>query len=157
MNKWMMGLIIIVAILMIEPVWGWAGNCYDTCEWWENGHCVRNGRKCYPDTEEHIPTPDFGAIAYGRTKKAYGTSYKWGTRAKAESMALKKCGQYGNDCEIIVWFRNQCGAVVTRSDSQVVHWGLGKTEGEAKSVAMKKCTENNGHKCEVLIAQCASK
>jgi hypothetical protein len=100
-------------------------------------------------------TPDFGAIAYGRTKKAYGTSYKWGTRAKAESVALQKCGKYGNDCEIIVWFSDQCGAVVTRSDSQVVHWGLGKTEGEAKSKAMKECTKNNGQKCEVLISQCS--
>jgi len=158
MNKWVARLLIIIAILIILPVWVWAvRNCIWTCAEWKNGGCVRNELKCVgSDIDENAPTPDYGAIAYGKTKKAYGTSFKWASRARAEQMALQKCGQYGNDCEIAVWFKNQCGAVVTRSDSQIFYWGLGETEGEAKSVAMKECAKNNGHKCEVLIAQCAS-
>ena len=157
MNKWMARLLIIMAILIIEPSWSWAvKSCDWVCAEWKNGGCVRKERKCFGE-DEYIPSPNFGAIAYGKTKKSYGTSYKWASRAKAESMALKKCSEYENDCEIAVWFRNQCGAVVTRSDSQLYYWGLGNTEGEAKSVAMKECTKNNGQKCEVLISQCASK
>ncbi|MGD0230438.1 MAG: DUF4189 domain-containing protein [Syntrophorhabdales bacterium] len=153
MNKWVARLIIIAAILMIKPAWGWQ-NCTTSCSRYIQGQCVEHTQHC---TEEGTyVTPDFGAIAYGKTKKSYGTSYKWASRAKAESVALQKCSQYANDCEIAVWFRNQCGAVVTRSDNQLYYWGLGKTEGEAKSVAMKECTKNNGQKCEVLISQCAS-
>jgi len=158
MNKYLARTLIIIAILIIEPVWVWAiQSCWWSCAEWKNGGCVRNERKCVgSDVDENTPIPDYGAIAYGKTKKSYGTSYKWGTRAKAESMALKKCSEYENDCEIAVWFRNQCGAVVTRSDSQLHYWGLGKTEAEAKSVAMRECSKNNSQKCEVLISQCAS-
>ena len=150
----MAGLFITLAILLVKPVWGWQ-NCATSCSRYVQGQCVEHTRHC---TEEGTSaTPDYGAIAYGKARKSYGTSYKWSSRAKAESVALKKCSAYENNCEIAVWFKNKCGAVVTRSDSQLYHWGLGNTEGAAKSVAMKECTNNNGRKCKVLISQCAGK
>ncbi len=154
MNKWTARLLIILAILYVKPVWGWE-KCETNCSRYEQGQCVEYRRHC---TEEGAyGTSDYGAIAYGKTKKSYGASYKWGSRAKAESVALKKCREYENDCEIAVWFKNQCGAVVVPGDSQLYYWGLGNTESAAKSAAMKECTKNKGRKCEVLISKCAGK
>ncbi len=155
MDKWAAGLIIIAAILIIKPVWGLQQNCYTSCSNYIRGQCVEYTRHCI-ETDELYATPDFGAIAYGKARKSYGTSYKWASRTKAEGVALQKCSQHENDCEIAVWFRNQCGAVVTRSDNQLYYWGLGTTEGEAKSAAMKKCTKDNGRNCEALTSQCAN-
>jgi len=47
-----------------------------------------------------------------------------------------------NTARIAKWWygsRNQCGAVVVRGDTKVAYWGLGKSKGEAQSVAIKEC------------------
>jgi hypothetical protein len=134
------------------PAWGWQ-DCSTSCSRYIQGKCVEYTQTC-TDKGTYV-TPDFGAIAYGRANQAYGFSHGWGTRAKAESVALQKCRQHGNDCEVMVWFKNQCGAVVVRGDTRVGYWGLGKSAGEARNVAMKECAKDHGQKCEVLASQCA--
>ena len=96
----------------------------------------------------------YGAIAYGATSGAWGTSYQWQTRAKAESVAMENCKAHGNDCEVQVWFEHNCGAVVT-DDGDGIYWGLGDGEGLARKSALDKCAQAGGKGCEVQVATCS--
>jgi len=96
----------------------------------------------------------YGAIAYGRTSTAWGTSYRWDSQEKAESVALKNCKAHGDDCEPIVWYKNQCGAVAV-SDAADVFWGLGDTKDVASVVAIAKCQEAGGTNCAAQVAECS--
>jgi hypothetical protein len=133
--------------------------CQRVCARYDyHGGCAEYKEQCTGDSSSRsTPSPDYGAIAYGRTKQAYGASYRWGNRAKAEGNALQRCRKYGDDCEVMVWFMNKCGAVAVRVDTKVGYWGLGNSEDEARSVARQECAKDHGQRCEVLVSQCASK
>jgi hypothetical protein len=100
------------------------------------------------------PAASYGAIAYGRTSKAWGYSYHWGSRAKAESVAMQKCAQNGNDCEVMVWFMRKCGAVASGGGT-TAFWGLGNNDGQARADAQNKCMNSGGKDCEVQVSQCS--
>ena len=86
--------------------------CVPGCSNYIQGKCSQ-WTTCIPGSSPTVSMPSYGAIAYGRTSRAWGNSYHWGSRAKAgKSVALKNCEQHGNDCEVIVWFDRRCGAVV---------------------------------------------
>jgi len=98
--------------------------------------------------------PSYGAIAYGRKSRAWGSSYRWDSREKAESVALQNCQQNGDDCEVIVWFYDQCGAVAA-GDADDAYWGLGDGEGAARADARNKCAQGGGKDCRIQAAQCS--
>jgi hypothetical protein len=100
------------------------------------------------------PRYSYGAIAYGRTSGAWGYSHRWGSRAKAESVAKQNCAEHGDDCEVMVWFDRKCGAVVAGEDSSAF-WGLGASEAQARSDATNKCTTGGGKACEVEVSHCS--
>ena len=53
------------------------------------------------------PSSSFGAIGYGgRTSGAWGTFYQWDSEAKADSVAKETCAQHGDDCKVIVYFKD---------------------------------------------------
>ena len=130
-----------------------AQECSTSCSRYEEGECVEYMHTC-TDTSS-APRPSYGAIAYGRNSGAYGFSHSWDSEAKAESVAMENCGKHGTDCEVMVWFERKCGAVAARSDSTVAYWGLGNSDGEARSVAMNRCAKDNGSQCEVKVSQCS--
>ena len=98
--------------------------------------------------------PSYGAIAYGRTSGAWGSSYQWDSQAKAESTAMQNCQKNGNDCEVMVWFHDECGAVAA-GDGGTAFWGLGDGEGQAREDAVNKCVQGGGKNCEIEAAQCS--
>ena len=134
------------------PAWAWQ-SCSTECSRYEEGDCVEHTQTC---TEETPPPPaeSYGAIAYGRTSRAYGFSYSWPSRAKAESVAMNNCGQHGDDCEVMVWFDRRCGAVAAGQGS-TAWWGLGNSDGQARADALDKCANDGGEGCEIRVSQCS--
>jgi hypothetical protein len=98
--------------------------------------------------------PSYGAIAHGRSSRAWGSSFQWDSEAKAESVAMQNCQENGDDCEVIVWFHDECGAVAA-SDGGAAFWGLGDGEGQAREDAVNKCVKGGGKNCEIEAAQCS--
>jgi hypothetical protein len=101
------------------------------------------------------PAASYGAIAYGRTSRTWGYSYRWSSRAKAERVAMQNCAQKGNDCEVMVWFKRKCGAVVA-GEGTTAFWGLGNSDGQARADAQNKCMKAAGKDCEVQVSRCSN-
>jgi hypothetical protein len=127
--------------------------CSTSCSRYEEGECVEYEHTCV--NEPSVPRPSFGAIAYGKASDAFGFSYGWDNRSKAESVALENCAQHGSDCEVMVWFDRKCGAVAARSDHQYVYWGLGNSDSAARSIAMNECNKDHGPSCAVKVSKCS--
>lgn len=96
----------------------------------------------------------YGAIAYGPTSGAWGTSYQWQSRAQAERQAMARCSERGKDCEVAVWFEHNCGAVATGGVG-TVFWGLGDGVGQARANARDKCVQGGGKDCQVQVSICS--
>jgi len=129
----------------------WAQDCTTECSMYQEGECIEYWHHCTED----LPVFSFGAIAYGRTSRAWGYSYSWDSQAKAESVALQNCAQHGNDCEVMVWFEHKCGAVAA-GDGTDAFWGLGDSDGAARDEAQNKCVSGGGANCEVQVSQCSN-
>jgi Domain of unknown function (DUF4189) len=128
-----------------------------TCMRYVEGHCVEY-RSDVPDSPSSPrrsgPSASYGAIAYGRGSGAWGVSHNYGSRARAEREAMRRCGEKGNDCEVRVWFSRKCGAVVS-GDGDTTFWGIGSSEAEARAEAEKKCADGGGKTCQVQAYQCS--
>jgi serine/threonine-protein kinase len=125
--------------------------CSDTCDEYDQGTCVVTRHTC---TTPAPPPPAYGAIAYGRTSKAWGYSHHWASQAKAESVAKQNCAQHGSDCEVMVWYKNQCGAVAS-ADGDAAYWGLGDGIGAARGNALSTCAKSGGKNCAIQVAECS--
>ncbi|HEX5211803.1 MAG TPA: DUF4189 domain-containing protein [Pseudolabrys sp.] len=128
-----------------------------TCMQYIEGRCV-SYRSDVPDRPSPgggaRSTASYGAIAYDRGSHAWGVSHNWGNRARAELEAMKKCGEHGKDCEVMVWFDRKCGAV-TSGNGGTAFWGLGNNEGQARAEATKKCEDGGGSTCVMQAYQCS--
>lgn len=82
----------------------------------------------------------YGAIAVSPSTKAMGWAYDYGTKWKANQVALKKCRQYASDCKIATWFKNACGAISIGAKGG---WGAdwGTSTSNAKWKATKRCKQ----------------
>jgi Domain of unknown function (DUF4189) len=128
--------------------------CSFGCNRYVQGQCVEY-RTCTPGTPTpSAPATSYGAIAYGRTSRAWGYSYHWGSRAETENVAMQKCAQKGNDCEVMVWFKRKCGAVAS-GEGMSAFWGLGNSHGQARAEAKNKCVSDSGKDCEVQVSACS--
>lgn len=95
----------------------------------------------------------WGAIAYSKSTKATGWSFSAVNEVDAEITALDNCGEYADDCETAVTFRNGCGALaVGRNGGWGADWGADRYEAE--SAALDRCEDyDNG--CRVTRWQCS--
>lgn len=105
-------------------------------------------------TTARSASPSYGAIAYGRRSLAWGYSEQWGSRAKAEGVALQNCGQIGGDCQVVVWYDHRCGAVAA-DDRRAVFATLGDSPTQAAARAQSACRRDGGINCEVKAAECS--
>jgi uncharacterized protein DUF4189 len=128
--------------------------CSTTCSDYYEGHCVQHTTSCTTGPSTNAPAASYGAIAYGRTSAAWGYSYRWGSRARAEGVAKKSCDAHGDDCEVVVWFEHKCGAVAA-SDAPDAFWGLGDSEDQAGAEAKSKCIAGGGTNCAVQVSHCS--
>jgi Domain of unknown function (DUF4189) len=132
---------------------GTSGMCLRSSE----GECQEYCEVCIgpvPGYSTPAPAPNYGAIAYGPSSQAWGYSYHWDTQAQAESTAMKNCGQHGADCEVAVWFKQQCGAVVSDAGT-TYYWGLGATTQKAVAEAKNSCAKGGGKICQQQVAYCS--
>ncbi len=127
--------------------------CTSGCSNYIQGKCSQ-WTTCSPAVPAP-PPPSYGAIAYGPKSGAWGDSYRWGNRTKAESVALQNCKQHGDDCEVAVWFDRRCGAVAA-GEGTAYYWGVGRNDTQARSIAKKKCEEDGVKKCEIQVWRCSN-
>ncbi len=94
----------------------------------------------------------FGAIARSQNTGMLGYASKLGSKAEAEQKAVEVCG---NDCVIISWFQNACGAYAEGS----ANWGanFGATPEEAILKAKETCgAQAADSKCEAKLMVCSN-
>jgi len=140
-----------LAVFALAAMSARAQVCETSCSMYNQGQCVEYTQHC---TTPPPPPPAYGAIAYGRSSGAWGASDHWADRAKAESAALARCGEHGSDCEVIVWFKNQCAAVAAAGPA-TAYWGLGDGLGAARGNALSNCSKQGGTNCRVQADQCS--
>jgi len=89
----------------------------------------------------------YGAIAYEPVRRAAGYSYDFKTAREAKVEALKQCGEPA--CEVLVSFRNACGAVARGRSRPVA--ATGATRAEAETKALRRCADRP---CEIVAWAC---
>lgn len=99
---------------------------------------------------------NYGAIAHSRSSGAWGYSYDYPSRSVAENRAMAECRARGRGCEVVVWFRNACGALAVASGG-ARGWGWAGSRGEAESIALDYCRQYGGGDCEVKCWACTSR
>jgi hypothetical protein len=95
---------------------------------------------------------NFGAIAYSPQIGTFGYAYDHDSRGEAEEHALQECGRA---CEIVLWFKNACGALAKGGDKG---YGVGwaSSRREAEGIAMSHCRENSSG-CSVAAWTCTTR
>jgi hypothetical protein len=91
----------------------------------------------------------FGAIAYSFRAKQYGVG-AGETKAEAKKNALKFCEK--GDCEVLVEYKQECGALVVSKDGYYGA-GVGKNKAEAQKNAMDFCRKS-AKGCELVVTDC---
>lgn len=107
--------------------------------------CIRNGGN-----------DNFGAIAFSSTTEVFGYSFDFENRADAESRAVSECIKAGgdSDCEAVVWFNRDCGALASDgAGTYGADWGT--TTQEAESKAQSNCQHNTNQPCVIRTSLCA--
>ena len=94
----------------------------------------------------------YAAIAYSTESGAVGYSNDFSSRAGAENRALAECGA---DCEVVVWFKNGCGALATGADNG---WGSAwaTSRAAAETTALANCA-NETTSCTIERWVCTSR
>jgi serine/threonine-protein kinase len=95
----------------------------------------------------HVKKSVYGAIAYEPTRRAVGYSYDFKSAREAKIEALKQCGE--PTCEVLVSFRNACGAVA-RGPAKTFA-ATGATRAEAETRALRRCGDG---KCAIAAWAC---
>jgi uncharacterized protein DUF4189 len=99
----------------------------------------------------YAKSDSYGAIAFSQGTRAHGYSYKYGTRRGAEERALQECGQ---DCSVVLWFKNACGALAAGEDDHGTGWA--KSRGEAEDMALSNCNDRSTQ-CRIVRWVCTAR
>ena len=86
------------------------------------------------------PREYYGAIAYSPRTGAHGWANDHPARPNAEKAALANCRKFAKDCQVLVWFKNACGAVAVGSKGY--GWAWGDKESAAEIEALKNCSQH---------------
>ena len=99
-----------------------------------------------------LATDYFGAMAYCPETQATSWSRNYQSRSGAETRALDECKELGGKkCQVLVWFKNACGAMAKGPGGAGSGWGT--TEDRAKYEAMLSCTDIS-KKCRIKHIKC---
>ena len=99
------------------------------------------------DAATHPKKSAYGAIAYEPGHRATGYSYDFKSAREAKVEALKQCGDPA--CEVLVSFRNACGAIAQGPGKPFAVTGATRTEAQTK--ALRRCD----HKaCQIVAWAC---
>ncbi|MEM7226221.1 MAG: DUF4189 domain-containing protein [Pseudomonadota bacterium] len=163
MRGWLSVPLLCTAFLVLGPSSQAVADCMSACQSSYNS-CVYgfNERDCA--TSRSIcqnrcimSATSFGAIAYSPSTGGYGYATEYRSRARAEHIALGECAAYsdGADCQVLVWFRNHCGALAA-SDDGAYGSAYAAALDAARHQALDYCqAETDGGDCEILVAVCS--
>jgi serine/threonine-protein kinase len=96
----------------------------------------------------------FGAIAYSAEAWVYGLSRDRSSRDDAEKVAMSLCSARAAGCELVLWYRNACGAVAV--GVRGYGGGTGTSPALADKYAMQSCSLYGGAGCTVTGRACTS-
>jgi Domain of unknown function (DUF4189) len=94
-----------------------------------------------------VASAAYGAIAVNQSTGAWGASYHAPAKWYAERQALRKCA---GECDVMVWVRNRCAAVVIGRTKFVA--GMAGTKRAAIRVARRRAHD---HKARLLAWVCS--
>ena len=117
----------------------------------ERWSCIRGtpAQSC-----QTVCSDQYGALAYSRSTGAYGYSYDFDSEARAKRTALNNCGRGAPDCQVVITFIDQCGALA-ETPRHEVSTGLGKTRKEAEDRSLAACRAAGGKDCSVAAWTCS--
>jgi hypothetical protein len=101
-----------------------------------------------------VCSDQYGALAYSRSTGAYGYAYDHDSEARAKRAALNNCGRRAPDCQVVITFIDQCGALA-ETPKREVSSGLGKTRKEAEDRSVEACRAAGGKDCSVAAWTCS--
>jgi serine/threonine-protein kinase len=96
----------------------------------------------------------FGSFAYSEKGRKYGWANNYPTREAAQQAALDSCRKSAPDCQVALWFRNACGALVTGPGGHGAAWA--ESETAAVNRALKSCAAKS-EGCALTRAFCTGK
>lgn len=111
----------------------------------------------YSESDLAQSQSNYGAIAYSPSSDVYGTSWNYSSRQQAEARAFRECQSrsVNNDCTVVTWFRNACGALATTPNNAYGgNWGNSLIAAERNALEM--CSQY-GKNCTVLTSLCADR
>ncbi len=97
----------------------------------------------------------WGAIAVDGPAHIIGASHSQRSKRKANAMALADCKARGGakkNCEVLISFHNQCGAIAG-GDTEATTFSAGTAE-EAGALALQRCSSLTAN-CKVLQTTCS--
>ncbi len=103
-------------------------------------------------TRHAVAADHYGAIAFSQDSGNVGYAYDYGTRAAAEERAVEECG---SGCQVVVWFRNACGALATGDDNGYGS-GWATSRQAAEEIALSGCNDNVKN-CSVVRWVCTAR
>ena len=94
----------------------------------------------------------YGAIAFSTASGANGYAQDFDSQEGAEERALQECG---SGCEVVVWFKNACGALAVGEGNGYGTAWAGNREA-AEDGAIRVCAKNAGN-CAVKAWACTTR
>ena len=91
----------------------------------------------------------YGSLAYNHQTGAAGIGRDRQTQSDADFRATLECG---DDCRVVVRFRNSCAAYAVGDKGN--GWGIGPSLPKAKSEALKQCQDKTEN-CSIRVSGCA--
>lgn len=147
-------------LLVTELPAGSASGCLYQCETSvcadfsnQTGYCQQVRARCQAHCSQPNAYQAWGAIAYSKKDKAYGSSWNQDTKAEATKMAMDNCIKHGSNCVLWIYFNKECGAIAV--DGNFAGWGTANARYYAKQRAIEECTSNGGRSCYVLDSVCS--
>lgn len=93
----------------------------------------------------------FGAIAMAPGTNRYGSGNDQTSKRRARKGALEQCGE---DCELLVEYKNTCVALVW-NDAGAVRYDRGRNQIDAMANALRQCMVETKQECEVAYVGCS--
>ena len=153
-------LVLASTLLVTSLPAGSASGCLYTCETSlcadfsnHSSFCEETRARC----QAHCSQPDayqaWGAIAYSKKDRGFGSAYNFDTKDAATKQAMKNCSAHGADCVVWVYFNKQCGAIAV--DGSFTGWGTANARYYANENAVKECRSAGGRNCAILDSVCS--
>ncbi|RTL60522.1 MAG: DUF4189 domain-containing protein [Hyphomicrobiales bacterium] len=95
----------------------------------------------------------FGAISYSPSTGATGWGTDFPTREGAAAASQRNCRQYADDCEVVTWFKDGCGALAANAEDFESAWSPSKDDAEQR--ALRRCRAS-GRGCTVIRWVCTT-